>query len=305
MSNSQASKPRPQQATGTTAPTATPDSEATSPAATPAASPVPVSKIDQLRAQRVEIAKDATESAAALRQLEEGIGAEKARTQIAYKMIFEQYEIKRKRVEHITEQIEAEEKAAATESYTKPIIAAIGTLTVDNAKVMPATIHLVDLSKLSKVAADNLARAQSQVALYGAITEAIRMVGLSEEVIADLRPFRIKATGEKTIVLEVGTRTGATGPRASRAAAVRITKAGPEYQQLIGKVVGGEPSDFGTWRQLLEATDPAEFTRLEGKRKDGSNYSAAVISARRFKLVTEPVTTTDNTEGEAGSAEAA
>lgn len=62
-----------------------------------------------------------------------------------------------------------------------------------------------------------------------------------------------------------------------------ITNAKPEYNDLIGLVIGKVPgANFRTWRDLVEKRDPALFAQLEDRRLRGSNWSGALMAQRYF-----------------------
>ncbi len=62
-----------------------------------------------------------------------------------------------------------------------------------------------------------------------------------------------------------------------------ITNAKPEYNDLIGVVVGRVPgANYRTWRDLIERRDPALFAELEDRRLRGSNWSGALMAQRYF-----------------------
>lgn len=251
----------------------------TQPANPEAANPngsAPADKFAQIRTKIAEYNADIAKNDKALKQLARLEGGEKSD---AYKMIEGMRDANVQKRDALVKQIENAERVEKLAAFTQPIIDAFGTLTVENAKVLPTTIDVLNLDVQEKKAAELEAKAKSIRSLCSHLKTAIKTAGVPEDSLGDLKNFHVVVEGEHSVKISVATRAArGTGTRGgagrSNSTLVKITGATDPANPMIGKTVGNG-GDFATWKALLESFDPTLFAEKEAKKRDNnSNYSA-------------------------------
>lgn len=256
------------------------------------------SKLDTLKADLKTAETDAKGQGAAIQELLEVYGSEaKLKKSKAYGKLKPGHDAAIITVDKIKSNIEAETKRELTVTALAPIIEAVGEITVENARSLPATIHFVDIESKLKKAREAAAAASSLVTALTSIQTAAAGIKIDPEVMDSLKPFHFEPISDTVVKLTVASRAGrgGGGTRSGRQMQL-ITKAGDDFSNLVGYTVGGKEEDapdktkhYKTWRLLLEATDPKDFAKREVKKDGGSNYSAGGVSRKSFGLTVEIV----------------
>ncbi len=156
------------------------------------------------------------------------------------------------------------------------------------------TIDTPDIQGFAARLEAEIADAEATVALRRRVLEAVRSLGLSAldaSAVSGIVIYYEPTTATLRARPSANAYRGpnSTGRRSARV--YRITDGPPERAHLVGAVVGPVAgARYHSWRQLLEAEDPAYFAQLEERRRRGSNYSAALYAQRRFGISYEVMT---------------